>query len=120
LFLTAIARGEPVTIFGDGEQSRDFTFVGNVVEATVVAGQAPEANGRIINVAAEAPASVNTLADTIGAILDKPVEKRYEAPRTGDIRDSFADVSEARQLLGFEPRVGLDEGLRRTAEFLLG
>ncbi len=120
LFLTAISRGEPVTIFGDGEQSRDFTFVGNVVEATVVAGHAPEANGRIINVAAEAPASVNTLADTIGSILGKPVEKRFEAPRTGDIRDSFADVSEARRLLGFEPRVGLDEGLRRTAEFLLG
>jgi UDP-glucose 4-epimerase len=120
LFLTAIARGEPVTIFGDGEQSRDFTFVGNVVEATSSAGEAPEANGRILNVAAASPASVNALADTIGVILGKPVEKRFLPPRAGDIRDSWADVSEARRLLGFEPRVGLEEGLRKTAEFLLG
>ncbi|MDX6511565.1 MAG: UDP-glucose 4-epimerase, partial [Gaiellaceae bacterium] len=120
LFLTAIARGEPVTIFGDGEQSRDFTFVGNVVEATSSAGEAPEANGRILNVAAASPASVNALADTIGVILGKPVEKRFLPPRAGDIRDSWADVSEARRLLGFEPRVGLEDGLRKTAEFLLG
>jgi UDP-glucose 4-epimerase len=120
LFLTAVARGEPVTIFGDGEQSRDFTFVGNVVDATTAAGEAPGANGLILNVAAASPASVNALADTIGSILDKPVEKRYLPPRTGDIRDSFADVTEARRVLGFDPKVGLDEGLRTTAAYLLG
>ncbi len=120
LFITAIAAGEPVTVFGDGEQSRDFTFVANVVAATAAAGSAAEANGTIMNVAAAAPASVNTLADTIAAILGKDVEKRYEPPRPGDIRDSWADISEARRLLGFEPRVELEEGLRRTAEFLLG
>lgn len=120
LFINAIARGEPVTIFGDGEQSRDFTFVGNVVEATAAAGEAPEANGRIMNVAAESPASVNALADAIGGIVGKPVEKRYAPPRTGDILNSYADISEARRLLGFEPKIGLEEGLRITVEHFVG
>ncbi len=120
LFITAIDAGEPVTIFGDGEQSRDFTFVANVVDATADAGAAPEANGRIMNVAAAAPASVNTLSETIGSILGKQVEKRYAPERLGDVRDSWADISEAKRLLDFEPRIGLEVGLRATAEFLLG
>jgi nucleoside-diphosphate-sugar epimerase len=120
LFATAIAAGEPVTIFGDGEQSRDFTFVDNVVAATVDAGSVAEANGRIMNVAAASPASVNTLADTIGSIVGKEVEKHYAPERPGDIRDSWADISAARQLIGFEPGVGLEEGLRRTIDYLLG
>jgi nucleoside-diphosphate-sugar epimerase len=120
LFVTTIDAGEPVTIFGDGEQSRDFTFVTNVVRATADAGLAPEANGQIMNVAAASPATVNALADEIGAILGKDVEKRHAPERPGDIRDSFADVSEAKRLIGFEPTVGLEEGLRRTIEHLLG
>jgi nucleoside-diphosphate-sugar epimerase len=120
LFATAIAAGRPVTIFGDGEQSRDFTYVANVVAATADAGSAAQANGHIINVAAASPASVNTLALTIGAILGKDVEKDYAPERAGDIRDSFADISEAKRLIGFEPRIGLEEGLRRTIESLLG
>src|SRR5207247_5015766 len=95
LFITTIEAGDRVTIFGDGEQSRDFTFVANVVAATAAAGSALGANGRIMNVAAASPASVNTLADTIGSILGKGVEKRYEPPRPGDVRDSWADISEA-------------------------
>jgi nucleoside-diphosphate-sugar epimerase len=120
LFVTTIDAGEPVTVFGDGEQSRDFTFVANVVRATADAGLAPEANGQIMNVAAASPASVNALADEIGAILGKNVEKRYAPERPGDIRDSFADISEAKRLIGFEPSIGLEEGLRRTIEHLLG
>ncbi len=118
LFITAIAHREPVTIFGDGEQSRDFTYVENVVEATLGAVDADGANGRIFNVAAGSPASVNTVADTIGRILGKPVEKLHEPPRPGDIRDSWADVSRAEDVLGFRASVGLEEGLRRTIEFL--
>jgi UDP-glucose 4-epimerase len=120
LFVTTIAAGDPVTIFGDGEQSRDFTFVTNIVRATADAGPAPEANGQIMNVAAASPASVNALADAIGSILGKDVEKRYAPERPGDIRDSFADISEARRLIGFEPTVALEEGLRLTIEHLLG
>ena len=120
LFITAIAAGEPVTIFDDGEQSRDFTYVDNVVAANLLAADAAGANGRIFNISGGTPTSVNELAVTIGRLLGKPVERRYLPARPGDLRNSWADVSEARSLLGFEPRVELEEGLRRTAEYLLG
>ncbi len=119
LFITAIAAGEPVTIFDDGEQSRDFTYIDNVVAANLLAADAEGASGRIFNVSGGAPTTVNELADTIGRLLDKPVERTYLPPRPGDLRNSWADVSEAQRLLGFEPGVGLEDGLRRTADFLL-
>ena len=118
LFITAIAAGEPVTIFGDGEQSRDFTYVENVIDATVRAADAGEATGRIFNVAAGSPASVNAVAEAIGRILGKPVERVFARPRPGDIRDSWADVSAAKDTLGYVPSVDLEEGLRRTIEHL--
>jgi UDP-glucose 4-epimerase len=118
LFITAIARGEPVTIFGDGEQSRDFTYVANVVDATVRAAGAEGASGQIFNVAAGSPASVNAVAEAIGRILGKPVEKRFEPARPGDIRDSWADVRAARDVLGYEASVDLERGLLRTIEHL--
>jgi nucleoside-diphosphate-sugar epimerase len=117
-FVTAIAAGEPVEIHGDGEQSRDFTYVGNVVDATIRAGSAEGASGEIFNVAAGEPASVNTIADTIGELLSKPVKKEHVARRAGDIRDSWADLTKSRRLLGYEPAVGLREGLQRTIEAL--
>jgi UDP-N-acetylglucosamine/UDP-N-acetyl-alpha-D-glucosaminouronate 4-epimerase len=119
LFVTAIAAGEPVTIFDDGEQSRDFTYIDNVVAANLLAADAAGANGRIFNVSAGAPVTVNELAETIARLLDRPVERRFLPPRPGDLRDSWADVEEARRVLGFEPGVDLEEGLRRTAAFLL-
>jgi UDP-glucose 4-epimerase len=119
LFIEAVAAGEPVTIHGDGEQSRDFTYVDNVVAATVAAAQAKGASGRAFNVAGGSPASVNAVADTIGRILGKPVEKLHGPPRPGDIRDSWADLTAARETLGFEPSITLEEGLRRTADALL-
>ncbi len=118
LFIAAISRGEPITIHGDGEQSRDFTYVGNIVDATLRGGEAEGASGRAFNVAAGAPASVNAIADAIGRILDKPVERTFAPSRPGDIRDSWADIGAAREVLGYEPAVGLEEGLRRTVEFL--
>ena len=118
LFITAVAQGEPVTIYGDGEQSRDFTYVANVVDATVRAAAAEGAVGQIFNVAAGSPASVNDVAEAIGRILDRPVERRFEPPRPGDIRDSWADVRAARDVLGYEPTVDLERGLRRTIEHL--
>ena len=118
LFITAIAAGEQVTIFGDGEQSRDFTYVANVVDATVRAADAQGANGRIFNVAAGSPASVNDVAAAIARIVGKPVEQTYAPPRPGDIRNSWADVSAACEILGYTPLVGLEEGLQRTIEHL--
>jgi UDP-glucose 4-epimerase len=119
LFVTAIAAGEPILVYGDGEQRRDFTYVSNVVDGTIRAAEAAGANGRIFNVAASAPATVNEVAAAIGAVLGKPVEKTFAPPRVGDIRDSWADVSAAREVLGWEPTVDLKDGLRRTVETLV-
>jgi UDP-glucose 4-epimerase len=120
LFVSAIADERPIDVYGDGEQSRDFTYVGNVVDATIRAAGADGASGEIVNIAAGAPASVNQVAETIGAILGKPVRKRHLPTRPGDIRDSWADLGKAERLLGYRPQIGLEEGLRRTVEFLRG
>jgi UDP-glucose 4-epimerase len=118
LFIAAIAAGAPVTVYGDGEQSRDFTYVEDAVAATLAAGGADGASGHAFNVAGGKPASVNEVADTIGRLLGKPVERELAPPRPGDIRDSHADLTASREVLGYEPKVELEEGLRRTIEFL--
>src|SRR3954447_13108505 len=119
LFIASIADGQPITIHGDGEQSRDFTYVGNCVAATLAAAEAPDASGRIFNVAGGRPASVNEVADAIGQILGKGVEKIHAPARAGDIRDSWADLTAAREVLGYEPRLSLEDGLRLTVEAVL-
>jgi UDP-glucose 4-epimerase len=118
LFISRIRAGEPVQIFGDGNQSRDFTYVANVVEGNIRAADAPEASGAVLNLATGRQATVNELADAIAGIVGRPVRKEYQPARTGDVRESWADVSAARQLLGWEPHVTLEEGLRLTAEAL--
>jgi UDP-glucose 4-epimerase len=118
-FIRAIASHEAVTIYGDGEQSRDFTFVDNVVSANLLAAEAPGFAGEILNVATGGSFTVNALADDIGAMLGQPVEKRYEPAREADVRASWADIDEARRLLGYEPAVGFADGLQRTADYLL-
>lgn len=115
-FFAASTRGEAPVIFGDGEQSRDFTFVENVVEANLLASGAPvEACGRAYNVAAGHRTSVNELARVIAETCGGGPEPVHEAPRAGDVRDSLADLTLVGQALGYEPRVDLAEGLRRTA-----
>jgi nucleoside-diphosphate-sugar epimerase len=114
LFISAIDAGEPIFIDGDGEQTRDFTYVDNVVDGTIRAGDAPDVNGRIFNVAGSAPATVNHVADLIGGILGKEVRREHREPRAGDIRASWADNTAAREALGWEAEVNLEEGLRRT------
>ncbi|MDX6454502.1 MAG: UDP-glucose 4-epimerase, partial [Gaiellaceae bacterium] len=120
LFITKIAAGEEIEVFGDGEQSRDFTFVGNVVDATIRAGSVEGVSGEIFNVAAGSPASVNHVAETIGTIVGKPVRRRELPTRAGDLRDSWADLSKSQRVLGYAPEIALADGLRRTAESLLG
>ena len=114
LFIEAIAAGRPVTIHGDGEQSRDFTYVANVVEANLLAAEADGAAGRVLNVAAGGSETVNVLADTIGRLLGRTVQREYEPARTGDVVASWADVRAARETIGYAPRVGFEEGLERT------
>jgi UDP-glucose 4-epimerase len=119
LFITAVAAGKPITIDGDGEQSRDFTYVANVVDGTMRAADADGVSGQIFNLAASAPATVNQVAETIGLLLDRPVEKVFGPPRAGDIRDSWADIGRARESLGWEPSIGLEDGLRLTVATLV-
>jgi UDP-glucose 4-epimerase len=118
-FVTTIADGRPVPIYGDGEQKRDFTFVSNIVEANLLAADAEAVAGTIVNVATGRATSVHELADTVGSILGLPVERELLPSRTGDIRDSYAAVERARELLGWEARVGLEDGLRIAAEAFL-
>jgi UDP-N-acetylglucosamine/UDP-N-acetyl-alpha-D-glucosaminouronate 4-epimerase len=118
-FIRAVADGEPVTIYGDGEQSRDFTFVDNVVSANLLAADAPEVSGEILNVATGGSVTVNALADAIGALLDRPVEKAYEPARKADVHASWADLEAAQRLLGYRPQVAFADGLRRAADYLL-
>jgi nucleoside-diphosphate-sugar epimerase len=119
-FITAADQGRPLSIYGDGEQSRDFTFVSNVVEANLLAAEAAEANGAVLNVATGAPVSVNGLADLVGELTGRPIEREYLPTRAGDVRDSWADIGAAKRVLGYEPRVDLREGLLRTVEALVG
>jgi UDP-glucose 4-epimerase len=118
-FIRAVAAGQPVTVYGDGEQSRDFTYVDNVVAANLLAADASSVHGEIVNVATGSSVTVNELADTIGRLLDLPVEKAHEPEREADVRASWADLASAHRLLGYETQVDLEEGLRRTIDFLL-
>jgi nucleoside-diphosphate-sugar epimerase len=118
-FIAAALSGEPLPIYGDGMQSRDFTYVGNVVDANLRAATTPDVGGMVFNVATGTPASVNDLADMIGTVLDREVVKDYLPLRAGDVRDSWADVEAARSMLGWEPTTDLTEGLRLTAEALI-
>jgi UDP-glucose 4-epimerase len=119
-FIRAIAAEEPVTVYGDGEQSRDFTFVDNVVAANLLAADAAGVGGEIVNIASGSSVTVNALAEAVAAMLGKPLERSYEPARDADVRASWADVEGARRLLGYVPSVDFAEGLRRTADYLLG
>jgi UDP-glucose 4-epimerase len=119
-FITSVADGRPVQIHGDGSQSRDFTYVANVVDANVRAAEAPGVNGAVLNIATGRKTTVNELVEAVGEILGLPAEKQFLPDRAGDVRDSWADITAARELLGFEPRIGLEEGLRRAAEAFTG
>jgi len=117
-FASACLRGEPPRIHGDGEQSRDFTYVADTVRANLLAADAPGAVGRVINVAGGRRITMNRLLAEIQEIVGSELEPIHEPARPGDVRHSLADLSRARDLLGFEPAVPLAEGLRRTIESL--
>jgi len=115
-FITALLRGEPPTIFGDGGQSRDFTYVENVVEANLLAARAPDVAGEVFNIACGERITVNELtrllAESVGANLK--LKPEYGPSRPGDVRHSLADISKAGELLCFEPKVSASEGLAKT------
>ncbi len=114
--VSAMANESPV-IYGDGEQTRDFTYVANAVQANMVACSAPaEACGEVFNVGCGARISVNELWRQITGILESKARAQYEPARVGDVRDSLASLDRSRRVLGYEPVVSLEEGLQRTIE----
>jgi UDP-glucose 4-epimerase len=117
-FITAYIERRAPTVFDDGRQSRDFTFVDNVVDANIRAASAPTLAGESVNVAAGAPRSVLDLLHAISSVFGYWLEPQFMPARPGDIRDSHADISLARRLIGFEPLVGFDDGLRATIDWL--
>lgn len=120
LFLRLVAEGTPPTIFGDGNQTRDFTYVSNVADATLAAAASSAASGHVINIACGETHSVNELLAAVESAVGRQVAPDHFAPREGDIEHSYADVSVARELLDYQPSVTLDEGIRLTYESALG
>jgi len=116
-FVAAYERGDTPVIFGDGEQSRDFTYVDNVVDATLRACTAPAAVGKVINVGVGRSYTLNQTIAILNAIFGRQVKPRYDPPRKGDALHSLADISLARQALGYKPLVSFEQGLRRTVEW---
>lgn len=118
LFVSALLRGKAPTINGDGEQTRDFTFVGNAVSANLLACAAgSEAAGEVFNVACNERTSLNTLYKRLQELLGTQIAAQYGPPRSGDVRDSLADITKARRLLGYGECVMFDEGLMRSIEW---
>jgi UDP-glucose 4-epimerase len=115
-FITSLLDGRPPTVYGDGEQSRDFTFIDNVVDVNLLAATVPGISGSRYNVACGGRSSLNALLDTMRAVIGCGVHAEYREARSGEVRHSEADISAARHELGYEPRVGLEEGIRRTVE----
>ncbi len=120
IFVGRLLAGEKPQVFGDGEQSRDFTYVDNVVQANLLAARAEGAGGTVCNVGCGERYTLNELLDRLRGLLGSNIGADYLAERPGDVRHSLADIEEARRNLNYEPSVGFEEGLRRTVEWYRG
>ncbi|MBN2217138.1 MAG: NAD-dependent epimerase/dehydratase family protein [Pirellulales bacterium] len=117
LFITAMLSGRRPTIYGDGRQSRDFTYIENVVHANLLAADAPGVAGRMLNCANGLTTDLLTLVDVLNRLLGTDVKPIHDEPRVGDVRESMADITLARRLLGYETQVYFEEGLRRSIDY---
>jgi nucleoside-diphosphate-sugar epimerase len=118
-FITAFLKHEPLTVYGDGEQSRDFTYVDNVVHGNMLAMTAPEVAGKVINVANGSRTTLLQLIAYLEAFTQQRAQVQFLEPRSGDVRHSQADVGRAKALLGFEPLVNVEQGLQRTLAYYM-
>ncbi len=116
-FVQAIVAGEQPVVFGDGTQSRDFVYIDDVVQANLLAVQCPQAPGRTFNVGSGRSTTLLELLEVLGEIFGRRIEPRFASPRPGDIHQSLADITLARQVLGYRPQVGLRQGLESTARY---
>jgi nucleoside-diphosphate-sugar epimerase len=116
-FCAAFLEDTQPVVFGDGEQTRDFTYVENAVQANLLACEAPNVSGKVFNVGTGGRTSLNEVLRVLAKITGKTLEVKYDAPRDGDIRDSQADIEQAKEFLGYHPLVGFEEGLGRTFDW---
>jgi UDP-glucose 4-epimerase len=117
-FILALESGERPVIYGDGEQTRDFTYVANAIEANLRAANAPGASGKVFNIANGNSVSINEVLEVLKRLTGRAnVSAEYSDPRVGDVRDSLADLTAAKSVLGYRPSVGLEEGLRLTLDW---
>jgi len=119
-FISQILRRQPPVIYGDGLQTRDFTYVANVVHSNLLAAERDQVAGRIFNIATSSPVSLLQLVDAVCSVLGTQVQPRFDAERTGDVLHSYASIAEAHHALGYEPKVSFMEGLRATVDYLSG
>ncbi len=117
IFIARILRGEPPVVYGDGNQSRDFTYIDNAVEANLLAVRSPNAAGMVFNVACGRRYTLNQLIEKLGEIMGKKIKPEYADPRPGDILHSQGDISKAIEILGYRPKIDFEEGLRRTVDW---
>jgi len=117
LFVSRILSGEQPSIYGDGLQSRDFTYVANIVRGNILASEVPSIGGRIFNIADGRRTTLLQLLELLAKLLGKEITPVFLPPRVGDVRESLADISLARKVLGYEPIVGLEEGIRQTIDY---
>lgn len=116
-FVTAILKDEPPTIYGDGEQSRDFTYIDNVVDANLLAARSKRTQGEVVNIACGKAVTVNEIIDMINELLGKNVKPKYTDPRPGDVKHSLADITAAKNLIDFKPKVSFNDGLRLAIDW---
>lgn len=116
-FVTAILKDEPPTIYGDGEQSRDFTYIDNVVDANLLAARAEQTQGEVINIACGQAVTVNEIIDKINELLGKNIKPIYADSRPGDVKHSLADITAAKELINFEPVVNFRDGLKMAIDW---
>jgi UDP-glucose 4-epimerase len=116
-FIDALLHGRPPVIFGDGEQSRDFTYIENVVQANLLAMSAEHLHGEVINIACGQRISLNQLLNVLKEILGSKLSALYQEARQGDVRHSLADIRKGKEVIQYEPKVGIEIGLKKTVEF---
>jgi nucleoside-diphosphate-sugar epimerase len=116
-FVTAILKDKPPTIYGDGEQSRDFTYVDNVVDANLLAARAKKTNGEVINIACGKAVTVNEIIDMINNLTGRSVKPEYTDPRPGDVKQSLANITAAEKLIGYKPKVSFEQGLQSAIDW---
>jgi len=116
-FVTAILQDQPPTVYGDGQQSRDFTYVDNVVDANLLAARTRQTKGEVINIACGQAVTVNEIIDMINKLLGKEIQPIYTEPRPGDVKHSLADITAAKNLIGFEPAVQFSDGLQKAIDW---